>query len=348
MAHTLTPSGIPNPANSPSDLPVAVTGSTGFVGRYVVRTLLERGYRVRALVRTREKAKAQLPPVTPGGSLQLVVGDVLDAASLGALLAGTQAAIHLVGIIREKRDMATGEAITFRKAHIEATRRMVVSCGDHGVHRYLHMSALGVTPNGVSEYQKSKFEAETLVRLSSLGWTIFRPGLIHGPDGEFVQMMASILRGKVAPYLFAPYFTRGIEEKRVPLGGVTHHDPSVQPVAVEDVASAFASAISNQETIGEVYNLVGSEVLDWPTLLRFMRDALGAGRIQPFGLPSEPAAIGATIAAKLGFGSLLPFDAGMARMAAQDSTASLDKFRHDFRFEPRAFREAFTKYAAAV
>ncbi|MCX5689035.1 MAG: hypothetical protein NTV94_04480 [Planctomycetota bacterium] len=79
-----------------------------------------------------------------------------------------------------------------------------------------------------------------------------------------------------------------------------------------------------------------------------MRDAMHAGKLEPWGIPAEVAAIGAMVAGKLGFGSALPFDAGMARMAAQDATASLDKVRAELGIEPKAFRATFAKYASAV
>ncbi|MEI7658389.1 MAG: SDR family NAD(P)-dependent oxidoreductase [Phycisphaerae bacterium] len=333
---------------------VAVTGATGFVGRAIVAELVAKGYSVRALVRDREKARRTLPSLgsagSPGGAgkVQLIVGDVLDASKVAELLKGAQACINLVGIIRETRHVATGAAVTFRKSHVEATRTLVHACEAAGVRRYVQMSALGVTPNGVSEYQKTKFEGEAIVRMSTLDWTIFRPGLIHGKDGEFVQLMRSILRREQPPYLFAPYFQRGVEDKRVPLGGVTYIDPKVQPVAVEDVAAAFTSCLTNASSVGEVYNLVGSETLDWPAMLSFMRDAMHASGIHPFGIPAEAAAVAATVAGRLGLGDAVPFDAGMARMGAQDATASLDKVRAELHLSPKGFRESFSAYAGSL
>ncbi|MBS0195212.1 MAG: NAD(P)H-binding protein [Planctomycetes bacterium] len=330
---------------------IAVTGASGFVGRYVVRELVSRGYAVRALVRDMNKARAVLPATGAGGAVQLVRGDVLDAGIVAELLRGcgtSGACINLIGIIREKRGVAAGESVTFRKAHVESTRALVAGCGESGTRRFLQMSALGVTPNGVCEYQTSKFEAEQIVRMSELDWTIFRPGLIHGPDGDFMQMMKHILEGSAPPYLFAPYFTRGIEDKSVPLGAVQQRDPLVQPVAVEDVAAAFATALESPASIGEVYNLVGSEAMDWPTMLRFMGASLGAGNVAPFGVPAEAAANAATAAGKLGFGSLLPFDAGMARMGAMDTTANSTKVREDLGLDLKPFRSTFGAYASRM
>ena len=238
--------------------------------------------------------------------------------------------------------------MTFRKAHVESTRALVAGCTAHGVPRFLQMSALAVSPNGVSEYQKTKFEGEQIVRLSTLDWTIFRPGLIHGADGEFMRMMKKIVVGEAPPWFFVPYFTRGVEDKRVPLGSVTQVDPLVQPIAVEDVAMAFAAALESPASIGEVYNLVGSEAMDWPGMIRVMRDKLEAGNIEPFGVPAEAAAQVAMVGRQLGFGSVLPFDEGMARMGAQDSTADLTKVREDLHLEPRGFHASFAAYAGSM
>lgn len=79
-----------------------------------------------------------------------------------------------------------------------------------------------------------------------------------------------------------------------------------------------------------------------------MRDAMHAGRLEPWGIPSEVAAIGAMVTGELGFGSVLPFDAGMARMAAQDATASLDKVRGELGMRAQAFRATFTIRTSAV
>jgi len=331
-------------------LTIAVTGASGFVGRYVTRALMQRGHSVRALIWDHEKARRVLPtPKT--GSLTLVRGDVNDPDRVDALLDGADACINLVGIIRETRSISShGKPQTFQRIHVDATRVLVTRCEAVGVNRFLQMSALGVRDVGVSEYQRTKFEAEQIVRLSSLDWTIFRPSLIHGPDGEFVQNMKGWVTGQAAPYLFLPYFTRGVEDYRVPLGSVSRIDPVVQPVAVEDVAEAYALAVENPGAIGEVYNLAGPEALTWPQLLRCVRDNIptASHNLEPWGIPANVAAVAAIMAGHLGVGQALPFDAGMARMGAEDSTASLDKAKADLGLETKPFRASFAAYAERV
>lgn len=328
---------------------VAVTGSSGFVGRSVVRELLGRGLKVRALVRDHAKARQAFGSPLPAG-LELVTGDVCDAKVLDELVRPAQAAVHLVGIIREVRGDTGHTPQTFRRMHVQATLEILDACRRNNVARYLHMSALGVSPEGQAEYQKTKWEAECAVRRSGLEWTIFRPALIHGPDGEFIQMLGKIASGEVPPYLFIPYFAKGRVDHSVPMGAVTFEPAGVQPVFVGDVAFAFAQALSAQESIGEVYNLVGSERLDWQQLCMAVRDELpGASKRMPvWYIPGAHAAIIADVASKIGLAGLLPFDKGQALMAVEDGTADPAKARIDLGLSPKPFRATLRGYASRV
>lgn len=323
---------------------VAVTGASGFLGRYVVRALLARGYHVRALVRSREKANAVLPA---DPRLTLVEGSILDRRSPGELVAGAQAAVNLIGIIREARRQ------TFKGMHVDAVSALLDAChaADPAVRRLVHISAVGITPDGKAEYQRTKFAGEALVRKSGLDWTVLRPGLVHGPDGEFVQMVQGWTSGSIAPYFFVPYFTRMVEhEEGVPAGRISFEAAEVAPVAVTDVAEAVCRALERCESIGEVYNVVGPEVYTWKTLFETFAEHLpGSDSTLPvIGLPARPHAHMAAVAKKLGMGALFPFDAGQAFMAEDDVSADLDKVRTDLGLQPRAFKQVLKEYAPSM
>lgn len=347
---------IPTPSAA-SGRTVAVTGATGFVGRHLVRELLSRGHTVRALVRDAQKAK----PIARNAAVEIVVGDVCDSQALDRLLKTSRgtpvdACIHLVGIIREVRGDTTDLPQTFQRMHVLATQKIVDACRNAGVKRFLQMSALGAASDGKAEYQRTKWEAERYVRRAfgdgtDLDWTIFRPSLIHGADGEFVQMFAKIAAGEAPPFLFMPYFAKTRRDERVPAGATFFEPPTVQPVAVEDVAIAFAEALARpEESIGEIYNLAGSEVMTWPEMLEFFRDHLPKAKknMGSWYIPGEHAAIMALIAKAVGLGRLLPFDHGQAVMGAMDSVADTGKAQVHLGLKPRGFREMFHKYAATV
>jgi len=297
---------------------IALTGASGFVGRHLVATLLERGHRVRALARDRGKAARTLPI----HRIELILGDVFDAQAMRDLTDGADALIHLIGIRRE----APG-GVTFQRLHVDATASALSAASEAGVRRYLHMSALGVRPDAVADYHRSKYEAECLVRDSSLAWTIFRPSVILGADGEFMEMARGWVRGQAMPKRFLPYFRK--PPRRVQ-GQIIHDETdsaSLQPIDVEDVASAFASALERDEAIGEVYPLGGPDVMTWPQLLESIRDATPGAKpgIKPKGVPVNLARAAATFFGWLGLGQLLPFGPDEPIMASEENTCSQAK-----------------------
>jgi len=321
---------------------VAVTGAGGFVGRSVVRELLSRGHSVRSLVRDRARAREALP--AQGEAHDLVVGDVFDGRAMGELVRGCDAMVHLIGIIREH------PPATFRRMHVDATREALGACAAAGVRRFLHMSAIGASELAGVAYLTTKHEAERLVRASGQDWTIFRPSLIHGPGGESTEMFADLVAGHHAPYFFIPYFTRFEIDTRVPLGSASAIDPRVAPVFVGDVARAFGAALDKPASIGEVYNLLGSETLTWPAMLRQYRDKTSAGNehLEPWGVPSEVASVVAAAAARIGLGGFLPFDSGMALMGGRDATGPTEKATADLGVEFASFSASFAEYAASI
>ncbi len=341
---------------------VAVTGASGFVGRSVVGEMIARGWRVRGLARDLANVKeldarareiatevGAARGLSGGGQVDWFAGDACDAAALDQVCRGANVVVHLVGIIREVRG-ESGRPQTFERLHVRATQSAIDAAKRAGISRYVQMSALGVGAEGRSKYQQTKWAAEQAVRRSGLEWTIFRPALIHGRDSEFVGMLTEIASGEKAPFFFIPYFVRAEEDRRVPMRFGNWEPAKVQPVAVEDVAYAFAEALVRPQSIGEVYNLAGPDVLDWRSLSEAIRDDV-PGTNKKMGtwfIPGEHAAMAAKAAAAVGLGGFLPFDEGQALMAIEDSTADYGKATKDLDFTPRPFTEALRGYAAHI
>lgn len=225
---------------------IFITGGTGFVGQEVIRQLLAAQHSVRALVRSNQKA-------TLDAKIELVSGDTTQPDSLKGLLDGCDAIIHLVGIIRE----FPARGITFEKAHTNSTRNMVQAAADQGVSRFLHMSANGARAGAVSNYHKTKWAAEELVRQSVLDWTIFRPSLIFGANDQFVNMLAGLI--KALPL--------------VPVMGDGRY--RMQPVCVSDVAGGFVAALDTAESISQTYLCGGANAYSYDEILDLVGQALG-------------------------------------------------------------------------
>lgn len=313
------------------NLTVAVTGATGFVGRHICRTLLEHGHAVRALVRDSKHA-GHLPK-----SAQMVRGDIFDRDSLDRLVDKADACIHLVGIIMQRPRLD----ITFQRLHVEATTNIVAACEAAGVLRYVHMSALGARPDARANYHRTKFEAEQIVRKSRLPWTIFRPSLIHGPDGEFTEMVAKWVRGTAPPFLFIPYFGAG------PLGRGPRR--LIQPVFINDLAEAFARSIETERTVREVYPIGGPDRMTWPEMFLTFRDAISPGSKKPaMAIPAWKARAMATVAVGLSLDGLLPFNVDQVVMSQEDSICDTQRVMQHLGLAPTSFQSAVDQYASRL
>jgi NADH dehydrogenase len=232
---------------------ILVIGGAGFVGRHIVARLVGQGLRV--TVPTRHRARAGHLILLP--TVEVVESDVGNDDALDLLLRDHDAVINLVGILQGSRGTPYGRE--FARAHVELPKRIIAGCARHGIHRYLHMSALGADPKGPSMYQRSKGDGEAAVRASPLDWTIFQPSVIFGPEDRFLNTFATL--AKVFPVL--------------PIGGA---DVRFQPVWIGDVAQAFVNALDNRDTYRKSYELVGPGVYTLRELVQFAAAASGRPR----------------------------------------------------------------------
>ena len=285
---------------------VFLTGSTGFVGSYVIRELLRQGHGVRRLIR---------PSGSEGdvGSSDVrdVVGDITKPETLSGQLDGCDAVIHLVGIIDEK----PSKGVTFESVHFDGTRAVVDEALSAGVERFILMSANGARPAGVSGYQTSKFKAEEYVRGASFKhWTIFRPSTIFGnPGAGHPEFASRLARQLIRPLPILPVFGNGTFQ--------------MQPVSVEEVASAFVQALSLDAARGTSYCVAGKERITYLDVLDRITAAVGHA---PKRKISQPIWLVRPIVRTAGKAGLLPITPDQFEMLIEGNTCDSSAFYRDF------------------
>ncbi|MBW1991369.1 MAG: NAD(P)H-binding protein [Deltaproteobacteria bacterium] len=206
---------------------VFVTGASGFVGNEVVKELLDRGHQVKALVRPGSEKKLQ-----ERDRVEVVRGDCLHPETFAPALEGCDAAIHLVGIIRE----FPGRGITFERVHVEATRNVVDAARAASLRRYLHMSALGARPEPADPYHVTNWQADEYVITSGLTYTIFRPSIIYGPGDQSLNLFArQIRRLPFFPIMELPH----TENKIYEVGGP-------EPLTFNDIIDTIAFVLGRR------------------------------------------------------------------------------------------------------
>ncbi|MDB6022701.1 MAG: NAD-dependent epimerase/dehydratase, partial [Pedosphaera sp.] len=297
-----------------------VTGATGFVGEEILQQLHQTGHAIRILARHPQSAPVQECVSRFGAEVH--IGDILNPASLPAGVRGTDAVIHLVGIISE-----IGKN-TFENVHTLGTRNMVAAAQQAGVKRFVHMSALGTRTNAIARYHQSKWAAEEIVRNSGLDYTIFRPSIIYGPRDLFVNLFARMAR-------FSP---------ALPVMGSGRS--KLQPVPVADVATCFVRALNEPNSIGQTYDICGGEVLSFEEVLDAILEVTGRKRWKlhlPLGIARLQAALLEFIFPRV-LGKAPPLNRDQLLMLDEDNVGHPQPANDLFRLKPIPFKQGIAQY----
>lgn len=243
---------------------VAILGGAGFVGRYVVKRLAERGDVLAVGGRNAAGAKF-LKLKGDVGQVGLVNLSIDSEGLLPAFVSGNDTVVNCVGILRE------GGGQRFDAIHHAAPARLARLAREHGVERFVHISSLAADARSGSTYARSKAAGEQAVRDAFPTATILRPSIIFGPEDRFFNMFAEMA-------MFSP---------ALPLigGGETRF----QPVYVGDVADAVVRCIDDPATAGRTYELGGPKVCTFRALLEMLLGETRRHRLLldiPFGIAS--------------------------------------------------------------
>lgn len=231
---------------------ILLIGGTGFLGSALARRLAGADYSITLPTRRPERVRhlAVLP------TARIVQADVYDAAALADLMAGQDAVISLVGILKGN----------FQRTHAELPGSIARAAAAAGVSRLLHVSALAAASDAPSAYLRSKAAGEATLKAAFPEATIFLPSVIFGRGDAFLTLFAGLL-------------------KLAPLVPLACPDARFQPVWVEDVVSAILAALDHPESRGQTYPLCGPRAYTLRELVAYAGKVSGHPR-PIVGLPS--------------------------------------------------------------
>lgn len=239
-----------------------ILGGTGFVGRAYARAWVRAAAAGLVpggplIVPSRRPSAARALATLPG--VHVVAADVHDPAQLARLLDGADAVVNLVAILH-------GTPARFEQVHVELPRRLAEACARSGVHRLVHVSALGVDDAAdaraaPSHYLRTKTLGERVLREApGLATTVLRPSVIFGAEDRFIRLFARL-------------------QALAPAMALAGAQARFQPVWVEDVAQALVRCTADAATAGRIYECAGPEVLTLAELVR--RAGRWAGHPRP-------------------------------------------------------------------
>ena len=227
---------------------VTVFGGTGFLGRRIVRHLLDANLAVRIASRHPDIALSLFSRDVSG--IEFVHADVNDDGSVARAVAGAWAVVNAVSLYVER-----GKC-TFHSVHVDAAKRIAMLARQAGAEALVHISGIGADAGSTSPYIRSRGEGETAVLDAFPSTKLVRPAVMFGPgDGFLAPLLATLRRLPVFP-MFGSGSTR------------------LQPVYVEDVAEAIVRILL-APAASQLYELGGPRVYTYQELLRAI--AVSAG-----------------------------------------------------------------------
>ncbi len=225
---------------------VTVFGGSGFIGRNIVRTLAQKGYRIRVAVRRPELA-GHLQPLGNTGQIQIVQSNINNEESVIHAVQGSDIVINLVGILYQTHSQH------FRSVHVYGAEYIARAAMKTGARRMIHISAVGAEHSSRSKYARTKAQGEAAVLEEFPGAIILRPSVVFGPEGGLFNRFAEL--ATISPAL--------------PLIG--NGRTRMQPVYVGDLARAVQQAVEGKAEPGAIYELGGPQIL---TLKEIMQKTL--------------------------------------------------------------------------
>ncbi len=216
---------------------VLVTGATGRQGGAVIRHMLPKGWKLRALTRNPQSHAAQS---LARQGVELVQGDLEDAGSV------TQAAVDVYGIYSVQDFWAVGA-----KREVQQGKNIADAAKKAGVKHFVYSSVGGAERNTGIPHWESKWEVEKHIRSLGLPATVIRPATFM--ETYYIdQVEIGLLKGKLADPIRA--------------------DMPYQTIATDDIGAFVALAFERpSEFIGKELEIAGSELTNLEAAKVFSR-----------------------------------------------------------------------------
>eukprot|EP00232_Nephroselmis_pyriformis_P007310 CAMPEP_0182894938 /NCGR_PEP_ID=MMETSP0034_2-20130328/25373_1 /TAXON_ID=156128 /ORGANISM="Nephroselmis pyriformis, Strain CCMP717" /LENGTH=389 /DNA_ID=CAMNT_0025028743 /DNA_START=57 /DNA_END=1226 /DNA_ORIENTATION=- len=220
-----------------SGVRATVFGGAGFLGRYVVNQLAKIGSQVIVPYRCSDDHVQHLKVMGDLGQMVLVHDHRLlrNKDLVAKLCANSNVVVNLIG-----RDNETAN-FKYEELNIEVAEMIAQAAAAGGAERFLHVSAMGASPDATSKNLRTKYEGEQVVKAAFPGSTIFRPAPLMGQEDRLSNLLATAM--KKLPFL-----------PLVDGGGARF-----QPAYVTDVALAMIASLRDAETAGKTFELAGPE-----------------------------------------------------------------------------------------
>ena len=214
---------------------ILLTGASGYIGGRLLRTLHERGERVRALARRPEDLRCRVP-----AQVEVAGGDVLDASTLAPAFEGVDSAYYLIHAMASRHDFESEErtgAENFARAAKAA-----------GIRRIIFLGGLG--SEGLSRHLASRQDVGRILRDSGIPTLEFRASIILGSGSLSFELVRALVER--LPVLIVPRWA----------------SQRTQPIAIEDMTEYLAAGLDAELPDSQMVEVGGTDRVSYLDLMR--------------------------------------------------------------------------------
>ncbi|MFT5387764.1 MAG: hypothetical protein ACI9E5_000899, partial [Candidatus Omnitrophota bacterium] len=227
---------------------ILVLGATGYVGGRLVPRLLKEGYHVRATGRSKDKLRSRFWASAP--NVELAEVDVHDPDSLRIACKGIDIIYYLVHSMNP-------QSSDFESADRTAANTMVRVAEQCQVQRIIYLGGLGEDSKDLSKHLKSRHEVEEILKSGLVPVTVLRAAMIIGSGSASFEILRYLVDR--LPVMVTPRWV---------------NTPN-QPIAIRNVVEYLAACACEDATIGETYDIGGTEVLSYYELMKMYAQEAG-------------------------------------------------------------------------
>tara|TARA_E500000178_G_C16955687_1_gene723546 strand:- start:111 stop:1055 length:945 start_codon:yes stop_codon:yes gene_type:complete len=220
---------------------ISIIGGAGFIGKYLVNSLLLKGYYINVISRNADILKKQMTTIKLG-QCRLVNCNIGNKNKLLNAIEGSNIVVNLVGLLENRKSNS------FETVHVEGTKNLFDICKKLNIERIIHLSAIGVKKGSLSKYSDTKYQGEKIIKKYKK-YTIIRPSIVYGAEDNFINYFAKI--SKISPFL--------------PLIG--NGKTKFQPIWVQDLVNIIIENINKNKSSSNIFEVGGEDIITFREII---------------------------------------------------------------------------------
>ena len=288
---------------------ILVTGGTGFIGRNLIKALVDSGKQVRILL----KPSAVSPNFPKGIPIEVAVSSLNDLRGVRAALKDVTEIFHLAGAERK------GSNGDLNLVDVEGTSTLVKAAGDAHIEHIYYLSHHGAARASAYPVLKAKAIAENWIINSGIPYTIIRTGSVFGPGDQFSVPLAKLI--KISPLVFL-----------MPSKGHV----LLQPLWIDDLINVLMLMMEDPKAVNRIYSIGGMEALPYREIVKLVLQSTGLKR---YVISVSPAFLRTLTLWIEQIYKDFPISIFWLDHLAEDRTANLDSLPREFGIMPARFHQ---------